>query len=108
MRTVVVPGTAFFVGKAAVGDIVNLNIRNDNTENPTDEENTLDENKSGHHLIHDLRHTFRETAHEVTMTVCKLERKGSKESKLMGRGARLKPTIKKNRKNLTLRNKRLI
>ena len=110
MRTVVVPGTAFFVGKAAVGDIVNLNIRNDNTENPTNEDNTIDQNKSGHHLIHDLRHTFRDTSHEVTMTVCKLERKGTKESKLAGRGARVVSEIKKNSNSqrAILRGKRIV
>jgi hypothetical protein len=110
MRTVVVPGTAFLVGKAAVGDIVNLNIRNDNTENATNEDNTLDQNKSGHYLIHDLRHTFRETSHEVAMSVSKLERKGTKESQLSGRGAKQKPNIKKNSNSerRILRGKRII
>ena len=109
MRTVEVPGTAFLVGKAAVGDIVNLNIRNDNTENATNEDNTLDQNKSGHYLIHDLRHTFRETSHEVTMTVCKLERKGTKESQFSGRGAKQKPNIQKTKTQRTiLRGKRVI
>jgi len=91
-----------------VGDIVNVNIRSDNTENPTNEDNTLDQNKSGHHLIHDLRHTFRETSHEVTMTICKLERKGTKESKFSGRGAKQRLEVRKNSRDLTLRNKRLI
>ena len=90
----VVPGTAFLVGRASVGDIVNTVIRNDNTEVGSDPESVIDQNKSGHHLIHSIRHTFRETTHEVTMSICKLERKGSKESKLAGRGAREKNKVK--------------
>tara|TARA_B100001989_G_C24550669_1_gene474352 strand:+ start:5075 stop:6430 length:1356 start_codon:yes stop_codon:yes gene_type:complete len=76
MMSITVPGTAFFLGKAAVGDTVNLSIVNDNLEvgKQSNADDMLDKNKSGKHLIYDLRHTFRGTEHEVTMNVCKLER----------------------------------
>ena len=76
MMSITVPGTAFFLGKAAVGDTVNLNIVNDNLEvgKQSSGDDMLDKNKSGKHLIYDLRHTFRGTQHDVTMNVCKLER----------------------------------
>ena len=76
MMSITVPGTAFFLGKAAVGDTVNLNVVNDNLEvgKQSNADDMLDKNKSGKHLIYDLRHTFRGTQHDVTMNVCKLER----------------------------------
>ena len=76
MMSITVPGTAFFLGKAAVGDTVNLSVVNDNLEvgKQSNADDMLDKNKSGKHLIYDLRHTFRGTQHEVTMNVCKLER----------------------------------
>ena len=76
MMSITVPGTAFFLGKAAVGDTVNLSIVNDSLEvgKQSNADDMLDKNKSGKHLIYDLRHTFRGTEHEVTMNVCKLER----------------------------------
>ena len=76
MMSITVPGTAFFLGKAAVGDTVNLSIVNDNLEvgKQSNADDMLDKNKSGKHLIYDLRHTFRGTQHDVTMNVCKLER----------------------------------
>ena len=76
MMSITVPGTAFFLGKAAVGDTVNLSVVNDNLEvgKQSNADDMLDKNKSGKHLIYDLRHTFRGTEHDVTMNVCKLER----------------------------------
>ena len=76
MISITVPGTAFFLGKAAVGDTINLSIVNDNLEvgKNSNADDMLDKNKSGKHLIYNLRHTFRGTEHEVTMNVCKLER----------------------------------
>jgi len=82
MMSITVPGTAFFLGKAAVGDTVNLNIVNDNLEvgKQSSGDDMLDKNKSGKHLIYDLRHTFRGTQHDVTMNVCKLERESWKSN----------------------------
>ena len=76
MMSITVPGTAFFLGKAAVGDTINLSVVNDNLEvgKQSNADDMLDKNKSGKHLIYDLRHTFRGTQHDVTMNVCKLER----------------------------------
>lgn len=75
MMQVVIPGTGFFVSGAAVGDIVNIQIASDNMNvGDTKSKKTLiDANKSGKCLIYDLRHTFTETAHTVSMNVCKLE-----------------------------------
>ena len=68
MMSITVPGTAFFLGKAAVGDTVNLSVVNDNLEvgKQSNADDMLDKNKSGKHLIYDLRHTFRGTQHDVT------------------------------------------
>ena len=76
MMSITVPGTAFFLGKAAAGDTVNLSVVNDNLEvgKQSNADDMLDKNKSGKNLIYDLRHTFRGTQHDVTMNVCKLER----------------------------------
>ena len=53
MMSITVPGTAFFLGKAAVGDTVNLNVVNDNLEvgKQSNADDMLDKNKSGKHLI---------------------------------------------------------
>tara|TARA_R110000803_G_scaffold46198_4_gene96988 strand:- start:10770 stop:12107 length:1338 start_codon:yes stop_codon:yes gene_type:complete len=69
-----IPGTAFFMAKATVGDICRFRILKNisqNQENPTD---LFDEKGSGNFLIHSLRHTFRQTDHNVSMEVCRLTR----------------------------------
>lgn len=73
---VVVPGVGFIVSKAGVGDIVRLQIINDNTEMGKREnaDTLLDKNKSGDFLIFDTRHIFRDTTHNVSMNVVKLAR----------------------------------
>tara|TARA_B100000902_G_scaffold179327_1_gene172508 strand:+ start:1882 stop:3219 length:1338 start_codon:yes stop_codon:yes gene_type:complete len=74
--SVVVPGTAFFIGKATVGDTVNLRVVNSNLEagSSTNTDELLDRRKSGKHLILKLRHTFSGERHKVLMEVAKLER----------------------------------
>ena len=73
--SVAVPGTAFFLGKATVGDTVNLKVVNSNIEvgNQSSEDDLLDKKKSGKHLILELRHTFVGEKHKVLMQVAKLE-----------------------------------
>lgn len=73
---VVVEGAGFIVSKATVGDIVNLNVVNDNsiTDNVNNEDDVLDKRMSGNFLIYETRHTFQGTQHSVSMNVCKLER----------------------------------
>jgi len=72
----VVTGTAFFLAKAAVGDIVRLKVVNDNTEvtDRSSEDDLLDKSKSGDFLIYDIRHTFQNTSHTVNMNLVKLVR----------------------------------
>ena len=76
MMNVVVEGAGFIVSKASVGDIVNLKIVNDNTEQDKNasEEDLIDKAKSGDCIIYDTRHTFSGTQHTVSINVCKLER----------------------------------
>lgn len=73
---VVVEGGGFIVSKATVGDIVNINVVNDNslTDNVNNEDDVLDKRMSGNFLIYETRHTFQGTQHSVSMNVCKLER----------------------------------
>ena len=72
---VTVPGTGFLMGRATVGDTVNLKIVNSNLEitEKSAERSLIDRKKSGKHLITKLRHTFRGTKHEVMMQVASFE-----------------------------------
>jgi len=76
MMNVVIEGAGFIVSKASVGDIVNLKIVNDNTEQDRNvgEDDLIDKTKSGNCIIYDTRHTFSGTQHTVSMNVCKLEK----------------------------------
>lgn len=76
IMNVVVEGAGFIISKATVGDIVRLNIINDNVnvQNTEDEKTNLDARLSGNFIIYDTRHTFQGTQHTVSMNVCKLER----------------------------------
>ena len=69
----VVAGQAFFVSKASAGDMVRVYVTNDNTEigDGDNEDTLLDKTKSGDFLIHDIRHTFVETTHTVSMNLVK-------------------------------------
>lgn len=72
MYDVTVPGAGFIVSKASVGDIVRLDVIGDNNDPKRNQK--LDQSRSGNFLIYNTRHTFRDTRHNVAMTVCKLER----------------------------------
>lgn len=89
---VAVPGTAFFLGKATVGDTVNLKVVNSNIEvgSSASEDDLLDKKKSGKHLILELRHTFIGERHKVLMQVAKLEtEKGRKNKKQFRRSKKI-------------------
>ena len=73
MYEVTVPGTGFIISKASVGDIVRINVLADNVDNENSTEK-LDRLRSGDFLIYNTRHTFKQTRHDVAMTVCKLTR----------------------------------
>lgn len=76
MFSVLITGTGFLVSKATVGDIVTINIVNDNIEDQRGgEEGNIDKNLSGDFLIYDTRHTFNQTSHTIALNVCKLESK---------------------------------
>ena len=76
MMNVLVEGAGFIVAKAGVGDIVNLQVVNDNieTSRTASENDLIDKAKSGDFIIYDTRHTFAGTQHSVSMNLCKLER----------------------------------
>jgi hypothetical protein len=76
MLNVVIEGAGFITAKATIGDIVRMNIINDNIEvkKNADENNALDKRYSGNFIVYDTRHTFQGTKHTISMNVCKLER----------------------------------
>lgn len=65
-----VPGAGFIVSKASVGDVVRVETLSDDG----DSKSTLsfDQLRTGDFLIYNTRHTFKNTRHDVVMTVCKL------------------------------------
>ena len=69
---VTVPGPGFIASGGSVGDKIRINVLNDN--NDPDDKEQLDRLRSGDFLIYNTRHTFRDTRHDVAMTVFKLER----------------------------------
>lgn len=76
MLNIVVEGAGFIISKATVGDVVRVNIINDNAEvsKNADERTVLDKRYSGKFVIYDTRHTFQGTKHSISMNICKLER----------------------------------
>lgn len=73
MIDVDVPGTAFIIGRVSVGDIARIEfLKSDVTGKAKSDEEYYDKNRSGNYLIHSVRHTFRDTVHNVTMSVTKL------------------------------------
>jgi hypothetical protein len=69
---VTVPGAGFIVSKASVGDIVNIQTISDDGDPESTE--VFDNLRTGDFLIYNTRHTFKNTRHDVVMTVCKLVR----------------------------------
>lgn len=73
MFEVTVPGAGFIISKASVGDIIRINVVADNVNNDKSSEK-FDRLRSGDFLIYSARHTFKDTRHDVAMSVCKLTR----------------------------------
>lgn len=69
---ITVPGGGFIVSKASVGDIVRIETLSDDPDPNSTQ--PLDQLRSGDFLIYNTRHTFKNTRHDVVMTVCKLVR----------------------------------
>lgn len=67
-----VPGAGFIVSKASVGDIVKIQTISDDGDPQSTE--PFDLLRTGEFLIYNTRHTFKNTRHDVVMTVCKLVR----------------------------------
>lgn len=72
MFEVSIPGVGFIMAGASVGDIVRLNVISDNSLLDQKDSKKLDAMKSGDFLIYNTRHQFKETRHDVVMTVCKI------------------------------------
>lgn len=72
LMDVTVPGPGFIKSGGSVGDRIRINVLNDN--NDPDNPAQLDKLRSGDFLVYNTRHTFRDTRHDVSMTVFKLER----------------------------------
>ena len=73
MMDVTVPGPGFITSGGSVGDKIRINVLSDNTDTEYDDD-PLDKMRSGDFLVYNTRHTFRDTRHDVAMTVFKLER----------------------------------
>lgn len=70
MITVVVPGIAFLLSKATVGDMLRLNV----LDPREDEDNLYDSRWSGDYVVYRTKHVFRETTHNVTCEITKFNR----------------------------------
>ena len=68
--TMVVPGIAFLLSKATVGDLVRMNVLS-----PQDnDEEIYDKRWSGDYIVYRTKHVFRETTHNVTCEITKFNR----------------------------------
>lgn len=72
MMDVTVPGPGFIASGGTVGDRIRINVLND--DNNPDATEQLDKLRSGDFIVYNTRHTFRNTRHDVAMTVFKLEK----------------------------------
>ena len=70
-----VPGTAFFLAKATVGDMCRFRVLKNISQEKSNTSELYDEKGSGNFLIYALRHTFRDTQHTVSMEACRLNRR---------------------------------
>jgi len=71
---ITVPGPGFLKSGGTVGDRIRVNILKD-ANNP-EEPNQLDAVRSGDFIVYNTRHQFRDTRHDIAMTIFKLERGG--------------------------------
>jgi hypothetical protein len=72
MFDVTVPGPGFIRSEGSVGDRIRINVLSD--DNDPDSPQPLDKLRSGDFIIYNTRHTFKDTRHDVAMTVFKFEK----------------------------------
>lgn len=72
MIDVTVPGPGFIRSGGSVGDRIRINVLSD--DNDPDSPSQLDTFRSGDFIVYNTRHTFKDTRHDVAMTVFKLEK----------------------------------
>jgi hypothetical protein len=78
MINVNVPGVPFAYSKVSVGDTVQLSFLNSKgADAGTDQDEILDKAKSGKYLVYAARHTFKETTHNISLNLTKLDNNGS-------------------------------
>ena len=75
---VILPGTAFMISRATVGDIVKINFLNTNTRSSGDDQAQYDPNTSGNYLVYRARHTFRDTRHDVSVDITRINKTTNK------------------------------
>ena len=72
MIDITVPGPGFISTKRTIGDKMRIQVLSD--DNDPDSPSKLDRMRSGDFIIFNTRHTFKDTRHDVAMSVFKLER----------------------------------
>ena len=72
MMDITVPGPGFISTKRTIGDKMRIHVLSD--DNDPDSPSKLDRMRSGDFIIFNTRHTFKDTRHDVAMSVFKLER----------------------------------
>jgi hypothetical protein len=76
MIDITVQGSTINERQIDVGDVISVLTLSDDAQDP--ESHKYDELRSGLFLVYNIRHTYADTEHSVSMTLCKL-RKGDKE-----------------------------
>lgn len=78
MININVPGIPFAYSKVSVGDVLQCEFLNPRgVENSTDKDALLDKNKSGKYLIYAARHIFKETSHNISLNITKIDNNGA-------------------------------
>lgn len=78
MININVPGVAFAYSKVSVGDVLSCEFLNPRgATNSFDKDSLLDKSKSGKYLIYAARHIFRDTSHNVSLNVTKMDYNGA-------------------------------
>lgn len=72
---ITVSGLALFLGKVTVGDMIRVNfLTSDVKLDNINDESSFDLSKSGDYMIQKTRHVFKQTEHNVTLTITKLNK----------------------------------
>ena len=73
--SIVVPGIAFLISKATVGDMLKLDVLSPEQK----DDRIYDQRWSGNYLVSKTKHVFRETTHNVTCAITKLNRPANRD-----------------------------